>query len=122
MLDVSTHVPKHLELLERAIGVIYRADTERFSHYFQARVSRPGGSIAHLCQSPNIVWSVGEVMNPFEGSPFDLPTALSARSLLAFNGKEAFVSCPPHIAVDYWQPFLRRQKANCFSVHDGPRE
>ncbi|GAQ77705.1 hypothetical protein KFL_000020660 [Klebsormidium nitens] len=48
LLDVSNHVPKHLELLERAIGVIYRADTERFSHYFQARVAQQFNRVIHL--------------------------------------------------------------------------
>ena len=35
-------------LLERAIGVIYRPDTERQSHYFEARVARQFDALVHL--------------------------------------------------------------------------
>lgn len=35
-------------LLERAIGVIYRPDTERQSHYFFARVSRQFDAVIHI--------------------------------------------------------------------------
>lgn len=34
--------------LERAIGVIYRPETERFSHYFNARLSEQFDAIIHL--------------------------------------------------------------------------
>ncbi len=34
--------------LERAIGVIYRPDTERWSHYFNARLSDQFDAIIHL--------------------------------------------------------------------------
>ena len=34
--------------LERAIGVIYRPDGERRSHYFGARLSRQFGAVIHL--------------------------------------------------------------------------
>ena len=35
-------------LLERAIGVIYRPETERQSHYFHARVARQFDALVHL--------------------------------------------------------------------------
>jgi erythromycin esterase-like protein len=35
-------------LLERAIGVIYRPDTERQSHYFEARVARQFDALVHV--------------------------------------------------------------------------
>jgi erythromycin esterase-like protein len=35
-------------LLERAIGVIYRPDTERYSHYFQATLGSQFDAIIHL--------------------------------------------------------------------------
>ena len=35
-------------LLERAIGVVYRPDTERWSHYFEARVARQFDAVVHL--------------------------------------------------------------------------
>ena len=34
--------------LERAIGVIYRPETERISHYFHARISRQFDAVIHL--------------------------------------------------------------------------
>lgn len=38
----------HGPLLERAIGVIYRPETERMSHYFEARLSRQFDGILHF--------------------------------------------------------------------------
>ena len=38
-------------LLERAIGVIYRPETERQSHYFRARVSEQFDAIIHIDES-----------------------------------------------------------------------
>lgn len=35
-------------LLERAIGVIYRPDTERWSHYFEASLSRQFDAVIHI--------------------------------------------------------------------------
>jgi erythromycin esterase-like protein len=35
-------------MLERAIGVIYRPDTERHSHYFHARISRQFDAVLHF--------------------------------------------------------------------------
>ena len=35
-------------LLERAIGVIYRPETERQSHYFQARVADQFDAVVHI--------------------------------------------------------------------------
>ena len=35
-------------LLERAIGVVYRPETERQSHYFEARVARQFDAVLHL--------------------------------------------------------------------------
>src|SRR6185503_4722964 len=34
--------------LERAIGVIYRPETERVSHYFHARLSRQFDAVLHI--------------------------------------------------------------------------
>jgi erythromycin esterase-like protein len=36
------------ERLERAIGVIYRPETERWSHYFEARLPEQFDAIIHL--------------------------------------------------------------------------
>jgi len=35
-------------LLERAIGVIYRPDTERWSHYFHARLTDQFDAVMHI--------------------------------------------------------------------------
>jgi erythromycin esterase-like protein len=48
-------------LLERAIGVIYRPQTERQSHYFQARVAEQFDAIIHVDRSTALV--------PLEPSP-----------------------------------------------------
>jgi erythromycin esterase-like protein len=42
----GTTVPE--PLLERAIGVIYRPETERQSHYFEARISRQFDAVVHV--------------------------------------------------------------------------
>ncbi|MDW5377910.1 erythromycin esterase family protein [Halomonas sp. HP20-15] len=45
----ATHAdPLRARLLERAIGVIYRPDTERVSHYFQASLPTQFDAIFHL--------------------------------------------------------------------------
>jgi erythromycin esterase-like protein len=36
------------ERLERAIGVVYRPETERFSHYFQARIADQFDAVVHF--------------------------------------------------------------------------
>jgi len=48
-------------LLERAIGVIYRPQTERQSHYFQARVTEQFDALIHVDRSTALV--------PLEPSP-----------------------------------------------------
>ena len=54
--------------LERAIGVIYRPDTERISHYFSARVARQFDAILHIDEThplePLEPWSVDEADLP----------------------------------------------------------
>jgi erythromycin esterase-like protein len=54
--------------LERAIGVIYRPETERLSHYFQASLSAQFDAMIHLDETQaveplerNPVWDEGEV-------------------------------------------------------------
>jgi len=48
--DVSAALKRALERprLERAIGVIYRPDTERWSHYFGASLARQFDAVIHL--------------------------------------------------------------------------
>jgi erythromycin esterase-like protein len=54
--------------LERAIGVIYRPETERQSHYFRARVSAQFDSVVHVEETRAVEplertagWGRGEV-------------------------------------------------------------
>ncbi|AXA91196.1 erythromycin esterase family protein [Massilia sp. YMA4] len=55
-------------LLERAIGVIYRPDTERYSHYFQAEVAQQFDALIHVDRSTALqplersaLWQLDEV-------------------------------------------------------------
>jgi erythromycin esterase-like protein len=56
------------ERLERAIGVIYRPDTERASHYFRARLAEQFDAVMHIDQTralnPLERWSRDEVDLP----------------------------------------------------------
>lgn len=59
-------------LLERAIGVIYRPETERQSHYFQSSLSRQFDAVIHIDETRaleplerTVKWEAGEVMETF---------------------------------------------------------
>jgi len=59
-------------LLERAIGVIYRPETERASHYFHARLSRQFDAVLHFDETRAVEplertaeWETGEVPETF---------------------------------------------------------
>ena len=59
-------------MLERAIGVIYRPETERQSHYFQARLSDQFDAVVHFDETRaveplerNSDWEAGEVPETF---------------------------------------------------------
>jgi erythromycin esterase-like protein len=65
--------------LERAIGVIYRPETERQSHYFYARLADQFDSLLHVDQTravepleSTLEWSRGEVGEPAETFPSGL--------------------------------------------------
>jgi erythromycin esterase-like protein len=56
------------DLLERAIGVIYLPETERWSHYFYARVSRQFDAVIHFDETRaleplerTVEWEAGEL-------------------------------------------------------------
>ena len=62
--------------LERAIGVIYRPETERLSHYFHARLTGQFDAIIHIDETEAVEplertsqWTSGE-------PPETFPTAL----------------------------------------------
>lgn len=59
-------------LLERAIGVIYAPETERQSHYFQARLSQQFDAVLHFDETRaveplerSVEWEAGEVPETF---------------------------------------------------------
>ena len=59
-------------LLERAIGVIYRPETERQSHYFRASLSRQFDAVVHIDETRAVEplerttdWTEGEEMETF---------------------------------------------------------
>ena len=66
MLFRSEELPG--ERLERAIGVIYRPETERFSHYFGARLSEQFDAVIHIDETsalqPLEAWARDEVDLP----------------------------------------------------------
>jgi erythromycin esterase-like protein len=58
--------------LERAIGVIYRPDTERQSHYFHSSLSRQFDAVIHIDETRaveplerTVKWDEGEVLETF---------------------------------------------------------
>jgi erythromycin esterase-like protein len=58
--------------LERAIGVIYRPETERMSHYFQARLADQFDAVLHLDETRAVEpleytseWEAGELPETF---------------------------------------------------------
>ena len=58
--------------LERAIGVVYRPETERFSHYFEARLADQFDAVIHIDQTEAVEplertagWETGEVPETF---------------------------------------------------------
>jgi erythromycin esterase-like protein len=62
----------HEPLLERAIGVIYRPETERASHYFQAHLSAQFDAVMHFDETRAVEplertsqWESGEVPETF---------------------------------------------------------
>ena len=62
----------HEPLLERAIGVIYRPQTERQSHYFRARLSAQFDAVIHIDETRaveplerSLKWDEGEAAETF---------------------------------------------------------
>jgi erythromycin esterase-like protein len=54
--------------LERAIGVIYRPDTERASHYFRARLPNQFDAVIHIDETHAL-----EPLEPWSFDEADLP-------------------------------------------------
>jgi erythromycin esterase-like protein len=62
--------------LERAIGVIYRPDTERQSHYFHARLSDQFDAIIHVDESSAVRPLDAEAQVAADELPETFPSAL----------------------------------------------
>ncbi|HMJ66151.1 MAG TPA: erythromycin esterase family protein [Candidatus Binatia bacterium] len=76
LLDMRDDADVHTELrerrLERAMGVIYRPETERFSHYFEAALSDQFDAVIHYDETqaveplePSATWRGGEPPETF---------------------------------------------------------
>jgi erythromycin esterase-like protein len=62
----------HEARLERAIGVIYRPESERFSHYFDVRLADQLDAVIHIDETRAVeplerssLWERGEVMETY---------------------------------------------------------
>ncbi len=73
-LPPSAHVARGLRepMLERAIGVIYRPESELASHYFQAQIADQFDAVIHFDQTraveplePTAEWGIGEPAETF---------------------------------------------------------
>jgi erythromycin esterase-like protein len=63
--------------LERAIGVIYRPETERISHYFDARLADQFDAIAHVDRSRAVrPLEAGHLWHPGNEAPETFPSGL----------------------------------------------
>ena len=66
--DPATRHALSTPRLERAIGVIYRPDTERVSHYFHARLPEQFDAILHIDETHAL-----EPLEPWSRDEADLP-------------------------------------------------
>ncbi len=66
--DAPARAPLRVSRLERAIGVIYRPETERVSHYFRAHLSDQFDAVFHIDETtalePLETWALDEVDLP----------------------------------------------------------
>ena len=67
--------PLREPLLERAIGVIYRPETERASHYFRARVSDQFDAIVHIDETSAVRALDGVTITDEQEIPETYPSA-----------------------------------------------
>lgn len=66
--DADVQAAMSIPLLERAIGVVYRPDSERLSHYFQCTIAEQFDAVIHIDRSKALIpleksvpWVKGEV-------------------------------------------------------------
>jgi erythromycin esterase-like protein len=74
MMRDDEHLYRRLRepLLERAIGVIYRPETERQSHYFYASVAEQFDALIHIDETRAVEplertseWDIGEIAETY---------------------------------------------------------
>jgi erythromycin esterase-like protein len=77
-LPLAGEVARGLEppRLERAIGVIYRPDTERMSHYFRAALARQFDGVIHLDRTRAVTPLDPSTLRQQEGEPQLAPTGM----------------------------------------------
>lgn len=63
-------------LLERAVGVIYRPETERATHYFKARVADQFDAVIHVDQTTAVTALEGIASSVTRDAPDTYPTSL----------------------------------------------
>jgi erythromycin esterase-like protein len=64
------------QLLERAIGVVYRPDTERTSHYFHADIARQFDAVIHIDETHALEPFERKASRPTDEEPETYPTGL----------------------------------------------
>jgi erythromycin esterase-like protein len=64
------------ERLERAIGVIYRPETERFSHYFKARLAAQFDAVIHIDETKAVEPLDGESVLDTSDAPETYPSGV----------------------------------------------
>jgi erythromycin esterase-like protein len=66
----------HSQRLQRAIGVIYRPETERLSHYFHARLSEQFDAVLHFDETRAVEPLERTPLWPLEEAPETYPSGL----------------------------------------------
>lgn len=82
--DTGIHETLCSPRLERAIRVIYRPETERGSHYFQARLADQFDAVIHLDETHALV-PLDPVQPPSDGEPPETYPSRPSRSITADN-------------------------------------
>lgn len=79
-LSLETGTPAHALLsnrrLERAIGVIYRPESERLSHYFHTRLSQQFDAVIHMEETDAVEPLSGIETWPEQELPETFPTGV----------------------------------------------
>jgi erythromycin esterase-like protein len=66
----------HERMLERAIGVIYRPETERWSHYFESRIADQFDAVIHVDRTRALTTLPESAESPVEEVPETFPSGV----------------------------------------------